>query len=67
MQIAREIGALLRLQCQQPLVQTVVLRRHRGEPLCHAIEAVRQARQLWRTLRRQQAMVFALADMLESG
>ena len=32
-QVPREIGALLRLQRQQPLVQPVVLRRGRGEPL----------------------------------
>ena len=67
MQVAREIGALFRLQCQQPLVQPAVLRRHRGEPLGHEIEAVRQARQLGRTVFRHPAVIVALADLLERG
>ena len=66
-QIPCEIGAFFRLQRQQPLVQSVVLRRRHGEPLGHDIEAVRQARQLRRTLLRQRAVIVTLADMLECG
>ena len=67
MQVSREIGSLLRLQCQQSFVQAMVLRRGHGEPLCHEIEAVRHALQLRRTICRQQAMIFASANTLKGG
>ena len=65
MQIAREIGAFFRLQCQQPLVQPVVLRRDRGKSLGHQIEAVCQACQFGRAMLRHAGVVVALADLLE--
>lgn len=65
MQVACEVGALLRLQCQQPLVQPVVLRRDHRKPLCHAIEPGCQTRQFWRTLLRQRAVIITLTDACE--
>ena len=52
MQVPREIGALFRLQRQQPFVQPAVLRCDRGELPGHEIEAVRQAYQLGRAMLR---------------
>ena len=66
-QVTRQIGPLLRLQRQQPLVQPVVMRRGGVETPRHEIEAVRQPHQFRRTMHRQRRGIVVLADMLESG